>query len=82
MLTEALTNLTRHSDAATAAVRGTRHADQLVLEVRDDGRGGADPTAGTGLSGLAERVALSGGRLRLSSPTGGPTLLRVELPIA
>lgn len=68
VLTEALTNLIRRSDAATAAIRGTRHAEQLVLEVRDDGRGGADPTAGTGLSGLAERVTLSGGRLRLSSP--------------
>lgn len=44
--------------------------------------GGADPTAGSGLSGLAERVALSGGRLRLSNPTGGPALLWVELPIA
>ncbi|WP_226356265.1 sensor domain-containing protein [Pseudonocardia sp. ICBG601] len=80
VLTEALTNIARHSGATTASIGGGRHADQLVLEVRDDGRGGADPTGGTGLSGLAERVALAGGRLRLSSPEGGPTLLRVELP--
>ncbi|ALE81475.1 histidine kinase [Pseudonocardia sp. AL041005-10] len=80
VLTEALTNIARHSGATTASIGGGRHADQLVLEVRDDGRGGADPAGGTGLSGLAERVALAGGRLRLSSPEGGPTLLRVELP--
>lgn len=80
VLTEAPTNIARHSGATSASIGGGRHADQLVLEVRDDGRGGADPAGGTGLSGLAERVALAGGRLRLSSPAGGPTLLRVELP--
>jgi signal transduction histidine kinase len=51
-----------------------------VMEVRDDGRGGADPAAGTGLTGLADRVAAVNGRLLLSSPPGGPTLVRVELP--
>ena len=80
VLTEALTNTGRHSGARTASVTGRRHADQVILEVRDDGRGGADPAAGSGLAGLAERVALAGGRLRMSSPPGGPTLLRVELP--
>ena len=54
--------------------------DTLVLEVRDDGQGGADPAHGTGLTGLADRVAAVGGRLLLASPAGGPTLVRVELP--
>jgi signal transduction histidine kinase len=80
VLTEAMTNVARHSGAAAASVTGRQHADQLVLEVRDDGRGGADPAAGSGLAGLAERVAVVDGRLRLSSPDGGPTLLRVEIP--
>jgi signal transduction histidine kinase len=52
----------------------------LVLEVRDDGRGGADPARGSGLTGLADRVAVAGGRMLLSSPPGGPTILRVEVP--
>ena len=46
----------------------------------DDGHGGADPARGTGLTGLADRVAAADGRLLLSSPPGGPTLVRVELP--
>jgi signal transduction histidine kinase len=52
----------------------------LVLEVRDDGQGGADPGRGSGLAGLADRVAVAGGRMLLSSPSGGPTILRVEVP--
>ena len=52
----------------------------LTVEITDDGRGGADPARGTGLTGLADRVAVAGGRLLLSSPDGGPTVLRVELP--
>jgi signal transduction histidine kinase len=52
----------------------------LTLEVTDDGAGGADPARGTGLTGLADRVAAAGGRLVLTSPPGGPTTLRAELP--
>ncbi|MEU3193193.1 sensor domain-containing protein [Streptomyces sp. NPDC006992] len=76
---EALANVAKHSGAAHAEVTvgGGR---TLTLEVRDDGRGGADPARGTGLRGLADRLAAHGGRLRLSSPPGGPTLLRMELP--
>ncbi|MYS74078.1 sensor histidine kinase, partial [Streptomyces sp. SID5926] len=48
--------------------------------VRDDGRGGADVAAGSGLTGLADRVSVLDGRLSLSSPPGGPTLLSVEIP--
>ncbi|MFD7642057.1 sensor histidine kinase [Kitasatospora sp. NPDC059795] len=80
LLSEALTNIARHSGARTAAVHGRHRADLLVLEVTDDGRGGADPALGTGLTGLADRLAAVDGRLRVSSPPGGPTLLHVEVP--
>jgi signal transduction histidine kinase len=50
--------------------------------VRDEGPGGADPARGSGLTGLADRAAAAGGRLLMSSPAGGPTILRVELPCA
>jgi signal transduction histidine kinase len=57
------------------------HGDgRLFLEVRDDGRGGADAGSGSGLTGLADRVSVLDGRLAVSSPPGGPTLLRVEIP--
>jgi signal transduction histidine kinase len=79
-LAEALTNVTRHAQATRADVTISRDGPVLVIEVRDDGRGGADQTGGTGLTGLADRVATVNGRLLLSSPAGGPTLVRVELP--
>ena len=77
---EALTNVAKHSGAATATVTALASDGILVLEVHDDGRGGADPARGTGLTGLADRVAVAGGRMLLSSPPGGPTVLRVEVP--
>lgn len=77
---EALTNVARHSGANRAEVSGTHRDGRLSLQVRDDGRGGADPGAGSGLTGLGDRVSALGGRLSLSSPPGGPTLLRVEFP--
>jgi signal transduction histidine kinase len=55
---------------------------QLRLEVRDDGGGGADPAAGSGLRGLADRVAALDGRMDVISPPGGGTVLRAELPCA
>jgi signal transduction histidine kinase len=79
---EALTNVARHSGATRAAVSGRLAEDRLVVEVGDDGRGGADPARGSGLTGLADRVSVAAGRLTLTSPPGGPTLLRVELPCA
>jgi signal transduction histidine kinase len=80
--TEAVANIAKHSAAGRAWVRCTEQAGVLHLEVGDDGCGGADPKAGTGLSGLAERVAVHGGRLRVHSPEGGPTVLTAELPCA
>ncbi|MEW2623294.1 sensor domain-containing protein [Streptomyces sp. NPDC048106] len=77
---EALANVARHSGADRARVSGGHRDGRLFLEVRDDGRGGADPSAGSGLIGLADRVSVLDGRLALTSPPGGPTLLRVEFP--
>ncbi|MEU8283143.1 histidine kinase [Micromonospora sp. NPDC048905] len=80
VVSEALGNVARHARATHAEVRLSQAGGDLVVEVSDDGRGGADPTRGTGLTGLADRVAAVDGRLLLSSPPGGPTLVRVELP--
>ncbi|CAM5459060.1 sensor histidine kinase [Streptomyces aurantiogriseus] len=78
---EALANVARHSGAERARVRAEfRDGRLLVLEVTDDGHGGADSARGTGLTGLADRVSVLDGRLSLTSPPGGPTLLRVEIP--
>ncbi|RKN39680.1 sensor histidine kinase [Micromonospora endolithica] len=80
VVSEALSNVARHADASRAQVRLTRERSTLVVEISDDGHGGADPGRGTGLAGLADRVAAANGRLLLASPAGGPTLVRVELP--
>ncbi|MFD1371738.1 sensor histidine kinase [Actinoplanes sichuanensis] len=76
---EALTNVAKHAHATSVQMRLGRAGEVIVLEVLDDGRGGADPAHGSGLTGLADRVAAAGGKLLLASPAGGPTLLRVEL---
>jgi signal transduction histidine kinase len=80
VVAEALTNIAKHSGAAEASVAARAGNGTLVIEVTDDGHGGADPARGTGLTGLADRVAVADGRTLLSSPPGGPTMIRVELP--
>ncbi|MEV6039903.1 histidine kinase [Nonomuraea sp. NPDC052116] len=82
VVSEALANLAKHSRATRGAVTGRVEGGTLVVEVRDDGVGGADPARGTGLTGLADRLAVVDGRLSLSSPIGGPTLMRAEIPCA
>ncbi|MFC4111674.1 sensor histidine kinase [Nonomuraea zeae] len=82
VVSETLANLAKHSGATRASVTGRVERGTLVVEVRDDGTGGADPARGSGLTGLADRLAVVGGRLSLSSPPGGPTLVRVEIPCA
>ncbi|MFJ4573160.1 sensor histidine kinase [Streptomyces sp. NPDC088846] len=78
---EALANVARHSGAHRAAVSGGHAGGRLFLEIHDDGRGGAHTSGdGSGLTGLADRVSVLDGRLALSSPAGGPTRLRVEIP--
>jgi signal transduction histidine kinase len=80
VVSEALTNVVRHSDADRAEVGITRDNGRLVVEVRDDGSGGADP-AGSGLRGLADRVAALDGSLRVDDPTGGGTVVRADIPL-
>jgi signal transduction histidine kinase len=80
VVSESLSNVARHAEATQAQVRLTQADGELIVEVEDNGRGGADPARGTGLIGLADRVAAVNGRLLFASPTGGPTLVRVELP--
>ncbi|MFI7540540.1 sensor domain-containing protein [Actinoplanes sp. NPDC049599] len=82
VVVEALANVAKHSEATRAAVSAGVRGGRLHLDVRDDGRGGADPEVGTGLTGLADRVAAVAGTVALSSPPGGPTLLHVEIPCA
>jgi signal transduction histidine kinase len=80
VVAEALTNAAKHAGAAEIAVRISRHRDLLIVEVIDDGAGGADPAKGSGLRGLADRVAAVDGQLTVTSPPGGPTVIRAELP--
>jgi PAS domain S-box-containing protein len=77
---EGLTNAARHAAARRVEVEATRVDGYLRVEVRDDGCGGADPTGGSGLRGLADRVAALDGALEVISPPGGGTVLRVQIP--
>jgi signal transduction histidine kinase len=77
---EALTNVAKHSGASHATVRLCRHQDRLCAEVTDDGGGGADSRGGSGLGGIRQRVEAHDGTFELSSPAGGPTVLRVSVP--
>ena len=89
IIAEALTNTARHSEASGIHVlvrreksldeRDHPEAGSLVVDVEDDGKGGADPT-GAGLGGLADRVAALDGSLLIESPAGGPTRVHAELP--
>jgi signal transduction histidine kinase len=78
---ELLANAAKHSQANTIKILMTERAGFLALRVTDDGLGGADPARGSGLSGLAQRVAVVDGRLDIASPPGGPTTITVELPL-
>ena len=82
VVAEALTNISRYADAQRAEVEIVRRDGSLSVEVRDDGRGGADTAAGTGLLGLADRLAALDGTLAVDSPSGDGTTLRAEIPCA
>ncbi len=77
---EALANVARYAHATQTAIRVSRRAGDAVIEIDDDGVGGADESAGTGLQGLADRVAALGGSLRILSPPGGGTVVTAQLP--
>lgn len=83
-VSELLTNVAKHSGARRADVRlriAPAPSPALVIEVRDDGAGGADPRRGTGLNGLRQRVASVDGTLAVASPEGGPTSVLIQIPI-
>ena len=78
---ESLANAARHAQASRIEVRIAPEDRTLVVEVSDDGVGGADLASGTGLIGLADRVEVLGGRLRVESPAGGGTRVRATIPL-
>jgi signal transduction histidine kinase len=80
VVAEALTNISRHSQARHATVTVRRQGDRLHLRIDDDGRGGADERHGSGITGIRRRIEAHDGRLTLTSPPGGPTTFQVELP--
>jgi len=80
VVSEGLSNIVKHAQASEAAVFVQRSGDRLHVIVTDDGVGGADPSRGTGLAGLARRAASVDGTFEIDSPPGGPTLLTVDLP--
>lgn len=77
---ECLANVGKHSGADHAWIRLTHDHDVLVVMVGDDGHGGADPAAGTGMRGVMRRLSAFDGTMRVSSPSGGPTIVRLEVP--
>jgi signal transduction histidine kinase len=82
VVSESLANIAKHAQAKTARVEVLKDQDELVLEIVDDGVGGADSERGTGLRGLADRVESLDGRLRVWTPRGGGTRVRAEIPCA
>jgi signal transduction histidine kinase len=82
LVSESLANVGKHAHATSASVAVARTNGQVVVEVVDDGVGGADTERGSGLRGLADRVEALEGRLRIWSPSGGGTHLRAEIPCA
>jgi signal transduction histidine kinase len=81
-VSEALTNIAKYAQASHASVRLATENGSLVVEVRDDGVGGAEASTGSGLSGLADRVGAIDGELAVVSPPGEGTLVRAVLPLA
>ena len=82
VVAECLTNTLKYARAATATVRVAPREHVLVVEVTDDGCGGAAPGEGSGLGGLRDRVEALDGTFEVHSPRGGGTRIRAELPLA
>jgi signal transduction histidine kinase len=78
---EALTNARKYADAGSVRIRVAREPDALLVEIVDDGSGGADPSSGTGLRGLADRVDALGGGLEVESPPGAGTRVSAHVPL-
>jgi signal transduction histidine kinase len=82
VVTEALTNASKHADSDRIEVRVAVCEGHATVEVRDDGSGGVDPARGSGLSGLADRVSALGGTFEIESPVRAGTTIRARIPIA
>jgi signal transduction histidine kinase len=82
IVAESLTNARKYADAHSVRVSVGPEADALLVQIADDGSGGADPASGTGLRGLADRVDALGGRLELDSPPGAGTCISARLPLS
>ncbi len=82
IVSESLTNAAKHAGAAAATVRIGRANGAAVVEISDDGVGGADPVRGSGLRGLVDRLAALDGELKVESPTGGGTRVQARIPCA
>jgi signal transduction histidine kinase len=81
IVAEAVTNVAKYADASMVTVAVRPDGDRMVVEVTDDGVGGADPATGSGLRGIADRVEALHGRLRISSPAGSGTHITAEIPL-
>ena len=82
VVSEALTNVAKYAEASHATVAVTRANGRVLVEVTDDGVGGASAAGGSGLRGLADRVAALDGTLSIESPRGSGTTLRAEIPVS
>jgi signal transduction histidine kinase len=80
VVTEAVTNTAKHAQASVVEVCVRGHSDELTITIHDDGIGGADPSRGSGIIGLKDRVEALGGRISVVSPSGGGTDIYVRLP--
>jgi signal transduction histidine kinase len=81
VVAEALTNVAKYAAATRATVRAVRDNGHMIVEVADDGVGGADPSKGSGLTGLADRLCSVDGRLEVIDARGGGTIVRAEIPL-
>ena len=81
VVSEALTNVLKYARASSATIRLARRDDVLIVEVSDDGFGGAEPSEGSGLGGLRDRVEALDGTFEIESPPGSGTRIRAELPL-
>jgi signal transduction histidine kinase len=81
VISEALTNAAKHADASHVEIGLEVQGEALLVAIRDDGVGGADPSRGSGLIGLKDRVEALGGAIVVVSPPGGGTRLDVEIPL-
>jgi signal transduction histidine kinase len=82
IVSESLTNASKYANASAVYVRVARKQNTVLVEIADDGRGGADAAAGTGLHGLADRIDALGGRFEVDSPPGAGTRVSARLPLA